>query len=182
MDRIDSDGAGTYDVQPVFTKIGMAITDTTGDDDRSRGGSGNSGDASCPDIEAGIIVGTPAGYRGRIIRFFRISGGGGIAGDTGLFLFWPRASGIYRSGGQDRHIFSDDIFRGDIRIYGYVADFDIDRADRFHINRFSADTIMTCPRCKTKMKEMKRSFHKKRKWVCPTCGRVRFQQAKDKSK
>lgn len=28
------------------------------------------------------------------------------------------------------------------------------------------------------MKEEKRSFHKQRKWVCPRCGRVRFQQLK----
>ncbi len=25
------------------------------------------------------------------------------------------------------------------------------------------------------MVEIKRSFHKKRKWVCPKCGAVRFQ-------
>ncbi|MCK4224672.1 MAG: hypothetical protein KAX39_05790 [candidate division Zixibacteria bacterium] len=25
------------------------------------------------------------------------------------------------------------------------------------------------------MKEVKRVFHKQRKWVCPKCGRVRFQ-------
>lgn len=40
---------------------------------------------------------------------------------------------------------------------------------------------MTCPRCKVRMKEEKRSFHKQRKWVCPHCGRVRFQQVKGKS-
>ncbi|UCD63828.1 MAG: hypothetical protein JSW34_14005 [Candidatus Zixiibacteriota bacterium] len=28
------------------------------------------------------------------------------------------------------------------------------------------------------MKEQKRTFHKQRKWVCPKCGRVRFQQIK----
>ena len=37
---------------------------------------------------------------------------------------------------------------------------------------------MICPRCKTAMKEEKRSFHKQRKWVCPKCGRVRFQDIK----
>jgi ribosomal protein S27AE len=35
---------------------------------------------------------------------------------------------------------------------------------------------MTCPRCKTAMKEVRRTFHKQRKWVCPKCGLVRFQQ------
>jgi hypothetical protein len=28
------------------------------------------------------------------------------------------------------------------------------------------------------MKEEKRTFHKQRKWICPLCGGVRFQQAK----
>lgn len=37
---------------------------------------------------------------------------------------------------------------------------------------------MICPRCKTKMTEQKRTFHKQRKWICPKCGRVRFQQPK----
>ncbi|MEO0113896.1 MAG: hypothetical protein ABIK93_00275 [candidate division WOR-3 bacterium] len=37
---------------------------------------------------------------------------------------------------------------------------------------------MYCPRCKTKMVEQKRSFHKKRKWVCPKCGKVRMQLPK----
>jgi len=40
---------------------------------------------------------------------------------------------------------------------------------------------MICPRCKCAMKEQKRSFHKKRKWICPKCGRVRFQIVKKKS-
>ena len=39
---------------------------------------------------------------------------------------------------------------------------------------------MHCDRCKTKMKEEKRSFHKQRKWICPKCGRVRMQKAKTK--
>ncbi len=30
------------------------------------------------------------------------------------------------------------------------------------------------------MREEKRSFHKQRKWICPKCGRVRFQQVKQK--
>jgi len=35
---------------------------------------------------------------------------------------------------------------------------------------------MTCPRCKSNMKELKRSYHKQRKWVCPKCGLTRFQK------
>jgi transposase-like protein len=35
---------------------------------------------------------------------------------------------------------------------------------------------MTCPRCRRAMREEKRAFHKQRKWICPHCGRVRFQQ------
>lgn len=34
---------------------------------------------------------------------------------------------------------------------------------------------MTCARCRLAMRELKRSFHKQRKWVCPRCGRVRMQ-------
>jgi Zn-finger nucleic acid-binding protein len=37
---------------------------------------------------------------------------------------------------------------------------------------------MMCKKCKVPMKEMKRSYHKRRKWVCPRCGAVRFQEAK----
>jgi transposase len=37
---------------------------------------------------------------------------------------------------------------------------------------------MICPRCRTPMKEEKRSYHKQRKWVCPKCGKVRMQQPK----
>lgn len=25
------------------------------------------------------------------------------------------------------------------------------------------------------MREIKRTFHKQRKWICPECGKVRFQ-------
>ena len=35
---------------------------------------------------------------------------------------------------------------------------------------------MYCDRCKVKMKEEKRSFHKQRKWICTKCSRVRMQQ------
>lgn len=37
---------------------------------------------------------------------------------------------------------------------------------------------MYCKRCKIKMRERKRSYHKKRKWVCPRCGRARMQVPK----
>jgi len=35
---------------------------------------------------------------------------------------------------------------------------------------------MLCPRCKIGMEEEKRSFHKRRKWICPRCGRVKMQR------
>jgi hypothetical protein len=35
-----------------------------------------------------------------------------------------------------------------------------------------------CKRCKVKMKVEKRSFHKKRKWICPRCGRARMEAVK----
>ena len=41
---------------------------------------------------------------------------------------------------------------------------------------------MLCLKCKVGMKEMKRIYHKKRKWVCPVCGCVRMQQPKTKCK
>ncbi|MFB0518093.1 MAG: hypothetical protein ACETWC_02295 [Acidobacteriota bacterium] len=37
---------------------------------------------------------------------------------------------------------------------------------------------MYCPRCKVKMKEEKRVYHRQRKWVCPRCGKVRMQAVK----
>lgn len=39
---------------------------------------------------------------------------------------------------------------------------------------------MYCKRCRIKMREEKRLFHKQRKWICPKCGRVRFEGAGDK--
>ena len=39
---------------------------------------------------------------------------------------------------------------------------------------------MICSRCKVKMREEKRSFHKRRKWICPKCGRAKMQTAKPK--
>jgi len=40
---------------------------------------------------------------------------------------------------------------------------------------------MICKHCKVKMEEKKRTYHKKRKWICPKCGRARMQIAKSKS-
>jgi DNA-directed RNA polymerase subunit RPC12/RpoP len=37
---------------------------------------------------------------------------------------------------------------------------------------------MFCSRCKVKMIEQKRSYHKQRKWVCPQCGAARMQAQK----
>ena len=37
---------------------------------------------------------------------------------------------------------------------------------------------MYCPKCRQKMKEISRAFHKQRKWVCPKCGKVRMQKPK----
>ncbi|MBI3829239.1 MAG: hypothetical protein HY291_06965 [Planctomycetes bacterium] len=40
---------------------------------------------------------------------------------------------------------------------------------------------MYCKKCKVKMEEQSRSYHKKRKWTCPRCGRSRMQQAHERS-
>jgi len=38
---------------------------------------------------------------------------------------------------------------------------------------------MTCKTCRIPMKELKgHIYHKKRKWKCPKCGRVRMQALK----
>ena len=34
---------------------------------------------------------------------------------------------------------------------------------------------MHCTRCKVKMRESPRSHHKKRKWICPRCGRAKLE-------
>jgi len=39
---------------------------------------------------------------------------------------------------------------------------------------------MICRRCGKAMREEKRVFHKKRKWVCAKCGAVRMQAQKPK--
>lgn len=39
---------------------------------------------------------------------------------------------------------------------------------------------MICKKCKVKMEEKRRSYHKQRKWVCPRCGRARMERAKEK--
>jgi transposase-like protein len=44
--------------------------------------------------------------------------------------------------------------------------------------KMQTDTV-TCKICKTPMKELKgHIYHKKRKWKCPKCGRVRMQEHK----
>lgn len=40
---------------------------------------------------------------------------------------------------------------------------------------------MTCKKSRVPMRELRRSYHKKRKWVCPVCGRARMQQARRKT-
>lgn len=39
---------------------------------------------------------------------------------------------------------------------------------------------MKCTKCGIAMKEMKRVFHKQRKWVCPKCGKIKFQKIRKK--
>ena len=38
---------------------------------------------------------------------------------------------------------------------------------------------MFCPKCRVKMKEESRSFHKQRKWICPKCGKARMQRKRE---
>ena len=38
---------------------------------------------------------------------------------------------------------------------------------------------MICKRCGKPMEEEKRSFHKKRKWVCKNCGNVVMQKPRE---
>jgi uncharacterized Zn finger protein (UPF0148 family) len=40
---------------------------------------------------------------------------------------------------------------------------------------------MHCQRCGTSMRESPMVHHKKRKWICPKCGRARMQRT-DKTK
>lgn len=35
---------------------------------------------------------------------------------------------------------------------------------------------MICPRCRRAMVEQKHIVHGHRKWICPKCGRIRFQK------
>lgn len=39
---------------------------------------------------------------------------------------------------------------------------------------------MICSRCRTKMTEQKRSFHKQRKWICRKCGTVKMERITNK--
>lgn len=41
---------------------------------------------------------------------------------------------------------------------------------------------MYCPRCNNKMKETKGTHHKKKKWLCPNCGKIRFTILRKKEK
>ena len=34
---------------------------------------------------------------------------------------------------------------------------------------------MYCKTCQVKMREERRSFHKRRKWICPLCGKAKMQ-------
>jgi transposase-like protein len=72
-------------------------------------------------------------------------------------------------------------FRGPAR--GEIAR---QKGDRAYHNRDSDDCIyvsglpwlltMTCKKCRVQMKELKgHIYHKKRKWRCPKCNRVRMQ-------
>jgi Zn finger protein HypA/HybF involved in hydrogenase expression len=58
----------------------------------------------------------------------------------------------------------------------------IDLAANFMPTAPGARGIMTCPNCRVKMVEQKRSFHKKRKWICPKCQKARMQAQKDRGK
>jgi hypothetical protein len=40
---------------------------------------------------------------------------------------------------------------------------------------------MICRKCKVNMRELKRTYHKKRKWICPACGRARMQALRNKT-
>jgi predicted RNA-binding Zn-ribbon protein involved in translation (DUF1610 family) len=53
------------------------------------------------------------------------------------------------------------------------------KAGEIIVNRtflFKEGAVMRCKKCGIQMREMKRSYHKQRKWVCPECGRVRMQK------
>ena len=41
---------------------------------------------------------------------------------------------------------------------------------------------MICARCKVKMRESPRSHHKRRKWICPQCGRAKLENRKPKAR
>jgi hypothetical protein len=46
----------------------------------------------------------------------------------------------------------------------------------------SGGAAMTCKRCKVTMKELKgHIFHKKRKWRCPQCQKIKMQKPKSKA-
>jgi hypothetical protein len=55
---------------------------------------------------------------------------------------------------------------------------------RIRRNEASGDDlpeVMTCKKCKVTMKELKgHIFHKKRKWQCPQCRKIKMQKPKSK--
>jgi hypothetical protein len=54
-------------------------------------------------------------------------------------------------------------------------------ASKWKFEPLSFDTLMTCKTCRIPMKELKgHIYHKKRKWKCPKCRRVRMQEPKSR--
>ncbi len=44
--------------------------------------------------------------------------------------------------------------------------------------KYTRGCTVFCPKCRIKMKEESRTFHKQRKWICPRCSKVRMQRKK----
>jgi len=77
---------------------------------------------------------------------------------------------------QSGHLIAND---GSLFTHGALYGEDEERgpAAIFRILYRCAD--MTCKTCRIPMKELKgHIYHKKRKWKCPKCGRVRMQELK----
>ena len=58
-----------------------------------------------------------------------------------------------------------------------------DEAEDRCVGQFPSGAILekdvTCKKCRVRMKELKgHIYHKKRKWKCPRCNRVRMQEQK----
>jgi Zn finger protein HypA/HybF involved in hydrogenase expression len=68
-------------------------------------------------------------------------------------------------------LYGEDGKRGQTLSFGYFNGANMEAA--------SAD--MTCKTCRIPMKELKgHIYHKKRKWKCPKCRRVRMQQPRSR--